>query len=254
VGHHRHPCGSKNSPSVAIGALGLHQPGTPGADQPVPNTGNDPRAGVEELESWLRSRKVRAAGKVATAAVHAASLQHTRVCGEALTATHVADLAGHVLELDRQLAVLDKRISERFHTHRHAAIIASMVGIGDLLRRTVPGGHWRQREHFRLGEPPGRPGGTRLDILRLQPADRQSAPTTQIEPATAAYLLHLSHDQHPTQPCVRAFTTANGPKETTQPGHPALARRRVDVMWAMLHDERTYEEQTPDLPPHDRQG
>jgi transposase len=42
----------------------------------------------------------------------------------------VADLAGNVLELDRQLATLDKLISDRFRTRRHANIIASIVGIG----------------------------------------------------------------------------------------------------------------------------
>jgi hypothetical protein len=86
-----------------------------------------------ELESWLRSRKVRGAGKLATAAAQAAAAQRTRIRGEAMAAALVADLAGNVLELDRQLALLDKLISDRFRAHRHASIIASMVGIGDLL-------------------------------------------------------------------------------------------------------------------------
>jgi hypothetical protein len=41
-------------------------------------------------------------------------------------------LATTVIELDLQLAELDKLIADRFQSHRHAKVIASMVGIGDL--------------------------------------------------------------------------------------------------------------------------
>jgi transposase len=50
-----------------------------------------------------------------------------------MAAALVANLAGNVLDLDRQLAAIDKLIADRFRAHRHAPIIASMVGIGDLL-------------------------------------------------------------------------------------------------------------------------
>jgi Pyruvate/2-oxoacid:ferredoxin oxidoreductase gamma subunit len=89
--------------------------------------------GPAELERWLRSRKVRAADELAAAAVLAADAQRTRVRGESVAATLMAGLATNVLDLDRQLAALDKLIAERFRSHRHAPIIASMVGIGDLL-------------------------------------------------------------------------------------------------------------------------
>ena len=38
-----------------------------------------------------------------------------------------------MLGLNRELAELDARIADRFRTHRHAPVVVSMVGIGDLL-------------------------------------------------------------------------------------------------------------------------
>jgi transposase len=73
------------------------------------------------------------ADKLATAAMRAAQAQHVRVPGEAMAGELIARLASNVIELDRQLAELDKLIADRFQSHRHAKVIASIVGIGDLL-------------------------------------------------------------------------------------------------------------------------
>ena len=89
--------------------------------------------GQDQLERWLRDRKVRNANKLAAAAVQAAAAQRTRLRGEAVAADLVARLAADVVEHDRQLAELDKLIAERFRTLRQADVMASMIGIGDLL-------------------------------------------------------------------------------------------------------------------------
>jgi transposase len=87
----------------------------------------------DDLEQWLRERKVRPAAKVAAAAHRAAQAQRTQVTGEAAAAQIIARLAANVLDLDRQLAELDAMIAERFQAHQHASVITSMVGIGTLL-------------------------------------------------------------------------------------------------------------------------
>ena len=97
--------------------------------------------GPSQLEGWLRHRKVRNADKPA-AAVQAAAAQRTRI----------ARLAAYVIELDRQLATVDKLIAKRFRTHRQADIITSMVGIGNLLG-AVPRRHRRQHHRLHLTEP-----------------------------------------------------------------------------------------------------
>jgi hypothetical protein len=85
------------------------------------------------LQLWLREHKVRNADKLATAAMRAAEAQHVRVPGEAMAGELIARLATNLIELDRQLAELDKLIAERFQSHHHAKVITSMVGIDDLL-------------------------------------------------------------------------------------------------------------------------
>jgi hypothetical protein len=90
-------------------------------------------AGAIGLEQALRERRVRHASKLALTAVEAARAQQARLPGEAIAATLIARLALDVLELDRQLAEVDALVADRFRAHRHAEVIASMSGIGDLL-------------------------------------------------------------------------------------------------------------------------
>lgn len=203
---------------------------------------------VKELASWLRSRKVRASGKVAAAAVHASALQRTRIRGETVAATLVADLAVHVLEFDRQLAVLDKRISERFHTHRHAPIITSMVGVGDLLGAeflTATGGSmtaFASADHLAgyagLAPTPRDSGRRTGNLHRPRRYNRQ---LQRVFYTSAMISIQRS-------PASRAFydrKRAEGKRHSQ--AILALARRRVDVMWAMLRDERSREERAPRL-------
>lgn len=203
-------------------------------------------AGLEALESWLRSRKVRAAGKLAGAVVHAAGMQHTRIRGEAVAATLVADLAGHVLELDRQLTVLDKRISERFHAHRHATIITSMVGIGDLLGAEFLASTGGSMTAFASADhlagyaglaPTPRDSGRRTGNLHRP--RRYNRQLQRVFYTSAMISIQRS-------PASRAFydrKRAEGKRHSQ--AILALARRRVDVMWAILRDERNHQEQAP---------
>lgn len=206
-------------------------------------------AGVDELKSWLRSRKVRAAGKLAATAVHAANRQPTRVRGEAVAATLVADLAGHVLELDRQLTALDKRISARFHTHPHAAIITSMVGVGDLLGAESLAATGGDLSAFASADylagyaglaPTPRDSGQRTGHLHRP--RRYNRQLQRVFYTSAVISIQRS-------PASRAFydrKRAEGKRHSQ--AILALARRRVDVMWAMLRDERKYQERAPKLP------
>ena len=63
----------------------------------------------------------------------AARAQQTRIVGETMAAEIIARLAATVIDLDSELDDIDKMVADRFRTRRHAAVITSMVGIGDLL-------------------------------------------------------------------------------------------------------------------------
>ena len=86
-------------------------------------------AGKEGLETWLRDRKVRNAGKIAAAASAAAARQHAVLPAAKLTAQLIAAVAGEVMNLNGQVRDLDKLIEERFHRHELAPVIENMPGI-----------------------------------------------------------------------------------------------------------------------------
>jgi len=89
--------------------------------------------GRRRLETWLRNRKVRNAAQLAVGAVAAAEHQHTAVPGEKVTARLLHVLAREVMALSERIAETDKLVEGRFREHEHAAVIASMPGIGPLL-------------------------------------------------------------------------------------------------------------------------
>jgi transposase len=91
------------------------------------------RVGAARLERWLAARKTRNAPTLARRAVEAATSQHIRLPGEALTAQIVQTLAQGILALHAQIAEIDKLIEARFRQHADAAIIESLPGFGPLL-------------------------------------------------------------------------------------------------------------------------
>src|SRR5262245_6352644 len=68
-----------------------------------------------------------------TRAIAAADARRTVVAGQHVAATVVARLAQNILDLDAELADVDAMIEQTFHGHRHASIIVSMPGFGNLL-------------------------------------------------------------------------------------------------------------------------
>lgn len=199
--------------------------------------------GAAELEGWLRSHKVRGADKLAASAMSAAESQRVRVAGEEVTAILIARLAGSVLELDAQLSDVDKLIGDRFNSHRHAEIIASMVGIGQLLGAeflAATGGNMKA-----FASPDHLAG-----YAGLAPAPRDSGRRTGNLHRPKRYNRQLQRVFYTSalisiqrSPSSKAFYDR---KRTEGKRHEqavlALARRRVNVIWAMLRDQRTYAE------------
>lgn len=203
-------------------------------------------AGIHGLESWLRGRNIRAAGKVAAAAVQAAEAQYTQIRGEAVAATLVADLASNVLELGRQLAIIDKLIANRFRTHRHATIIASMVGIGDLLGAEFLAATGGDLSSFASPDhlagysglaPTPRDSGRRTGNLHRP--HRYNRQLQRVFYTSAMISIQRSPASKTFYDRKRAEGKRHGQAVL------ALARRRVNVLWAMLRDNHPYQERHP---------
>lgn len=198
------------------------------------------RRGPVRLEAWLRRRGVRNAGQVTATALAAAHAQHTTLPGEAVAAQIVADLATQLLTLDDRLKRLDTQITETFRSHPQAEIIESMPGIGPILGAefvVAAGDLAAYADAGRLASAAGlvpvpRDSGRRTGNLhrpkrysrRLRRVFYMSAQTSIIRPGPNRdfYLKKRGQGLKHTQAVI------------------ALARRRVDVLWALLRDGRVF--------------
>jgi Transposase and inactivated derivatives len=200
------------------------------------------RAGVTRLTAWLRNRKVRNPDKLAQAALAAAHRQRTQLPGEALTAQMIAALAGEVMALNERIRDTGKLIEGRFHQHEHAPVIASMPGIGVLLGAeflAATGGDMafygtpdRLASFAGLAPAPFDSGRVRGNLHRPQRYHRGLQ-------RVFYYSAMISIANSPESKRYYARKRAEGKRHNQ--AVLALARRRVNVLWALLRDRRCYE-------------
>jgi transposase len=205
------------------------------------------RIGTARLEAWPRNRHARKASSVAATAIAAAHTQHTVVPGEQLAADLVARLAHEVIDLDAALKEIDSTIEDRFRRHRYAEIIVSLPGFGPRLGAeflAALGGD------IALYDSADRLAG----VAGLAPVPRDSGRVSGnlhrprrfnrrlLRASYMAAQLSIHHD-----PASQHYYTrkrAEGKRHTQ--AVLALARRRNNVLWAMLRDHTHYQQPTAD--------
>src|SRR5271169_2732412 len=204
------------------------------------------RAGAARLAAWLRKRKARNADAVAAKALEAANAQHSIVAGQQLAAAMVARLAEEVMALDNEIGETDAMIEERFRRHRHAEVILSMPGFGVILGAEFLAATGGDIAAF---------GNTdRLAaVAGLAPAPRDSGRISGNLKRPRRYNRRLlracylaSHIAIRTDTASRIYydrKRAEGKRHNQ--AVLALARRRLNVMWAMLRDHKPYQPAAP---------
>lgn len=200
------------------------------------------RIGAGRLEAWLRKHHARNASQVAQTAIAAAGAQHTRVPGQQVAAEVVARLAKEVIALDAQIGETEAQIEARFHSHRHARIILSMPGFGPILGAeflAATGGDMSVFESADrlagvagLAPVPRDSGRVRGNLHRPRRYDRRLL--------RACYLSAMVSIRSCAESRVYYDRKRAEGKRHTQ-AVLALARRRVNVLWAMLRDEAVYQ-------------
>jgi transposase len=207
------------------------------------------RIGEARLASWLRQRHVRGYAGIAARAVTAARSQQVTLPGQDIAASIVSELAGNVLALDQRVAELDKQIAAMFAEHPQAEVIQSMPGFGPILGATLlvtagdlaafpSAGHLAAAAGLvPVPNDSGRRAGNLHKPRRYSRPLRRvlylSAQTSMMRdgPSRDYYLKKRQHARTHNQAVI------------------ALARRRVDVLWALLRDNRTYAATPPQLVP-----
>jgi transposase len=91
------------------------------------------RAGMARIVAYLRAQHVRSAEAFATRALAAAQAQSIRLPGGERAAALVAEMAAELRRLDTRLAALDEEIETRFFSYPQARIITSLPGMGPRL-------------------------------------------------------------------------------------------------------------------------
>jgi transposase len=198
--------------------------------------------GEARLSRWLKTRGVRKADDLARRIIMAAKGQRLELPAARAKATLAAEIASEVLRAKEQIAALEARLEELLATIPQAAIIRTLPGMGPCLTAEF------------LAEA--------SDLGRFGSADRLAAaagiaPVLRASGASA----HQRRAKRGNRVLKRVFyqsafcsLTASEVskafyKRKRQEGKVhkqaviALARRRVNVLWAMLRDGRMYEEQ-----------
>ncbi|MDX3663665.1 IS110 family transposase [Streptomyces sp. ID05-26A] len=202
------------------------------------------RASDTELTAHLATHHVRAdrAASVVRKARAAADAQTIALPGQALSEDLIRQMASALLNLRRQLNALDKLITARFRAHPQAQIIESMPGMGPVLGAeflAITAGDLRafatpaKLATYAGLAPIPHDSGNRSGVLhrpkryhrRLRHIFYMAAfSSTRTEgPSRAFYERKRSEHQRHTRAMV------------------ALARRLVDVLWALLRDNRLWE-------------
>jgi transposase len=204
------------------------------------------QSGVSRLTKVLSDAGVRNASTIAQAAVAAAKTQTVRLPGEEVAAALVAELAQGVISLDDRINATDVDIEGRFRRHPLAEVITSIPGIGFRLGAeflAVVGdptliGSADQLAAWAGLAPVPRDSGKRTG--RLQPPQRYSRrlrrvmymsalTATRCDPQSRAYYQRKRDEgKRPIQATI------------------CLARRRTNVLYALIRDNRTWQ---PDSPP-----
>jgi len=205
-------------------------------------------ADADQLAAYLRSEEAHRPsipGMVAKAHA-AAAAQTVRLPGEAATAALITRQARKLLDLDREIKDLDKQITERFRAHPQARIIESMPGMGPILGAEFIA--------ITAGDLAAFGTAARLATYAgLAPVPDDSGKRKGVRHRPRRYHRRLRHVFY-----MAAFSSlkTDGPsrefyarKRSERQRHTramiALARRLVDVLWALLRDNRTWQPQPP---------
>ena len=199
------------------------------------------RMGRKRLSGFLANRSVKGAKSLADQAITAAKSQSVTLPAEEVSARIVAELAAEILSLKQSIEALDGELRERFFAREEAQILTSVPGVGVNLGAEflVAAGDLSAFESAdKLAAYAG-----------LVPAAHDSGKRTGNDKrarggnkALKYFFYQSAFASLRSCPESRAFydrKRAEGKRHTQ--ALIALARRRVNVLWAMLRDGTTFE-------------
>lgn len=204
------------------------------------------RVGATRLATWLQARGCRNSARVAQIAVDAARTQRCTLPAQLIGAGLAAELAARITAIDERLAQIDKEIAALVARDEKASLLVTMPGFGAVLAATFIAQIGGNLDNFEtvdrlacvagLAPVPRDSGRISGNLHRPRRFNRRLLRT--------CYLAALSSLKN--SPASRTFYDR---KRAEGKSHKqaliALARRRINVIWAMLRDNTPYNEPTP---------
>jgi transposase len=202
-------------------------------------------AGRDQVEQAIKARSPRIAAKVSAAVMAAIAAQDLTLPAEAATGRVIADLAGELSRVTARRDALAAQIEEAFLAHPFGELLASMPGIGP---RTGA------RILAEIGDGTAFAGGGKLAAYAgLAPVSRQSGKSLDSESRSrrgnhrlknAMFLAAFASLRDPASKAFYDRKRAEGKRHNA--ALICLARRRCDVILAMLRTGQPYRPQQPE--------
>ncbi|MET7970876.1 transposase [Micromonospora sp. NPDC005305] len=206
-------------------------------------------AGREQLVTHLRRHRAVNAVKVGDQALAAAAEQDLTLPRQDTGAALAGELVTHLLQLHQRMRDADKANKAAFSDHPQAGIIRSLPGMGALAAAEfiVAVGDlstFASPDHLAAYAglaPVARDSGKRVaNLRRPQRYNRRLRHVFHMSSLSTLRMNGPSRDYYQRK-------RAEGRKH--QQALIALARRRVDVLWALLRDNRCFQLQPPSTTP-----
>ena len=182
---------------------------------------------------------------MAAKAIAAAAEQTVALPTEKVTAPLIAQLAADLLDLDRRIKDLDKQLTDRFEEHPQAKVITSIPGFGPVL-----GAQFLADTGGDLVRAFGTPG--RLAAYAgLAPVPRDSGrvkgnlhrPKRYHRGLRRVFYLAAFSSIRPDGPSKTFYQRKRSEGKIHTQALIALARRLIDVIWALIRDNREFQPQ-----------
>ena len=198
------------------------------------------RMGEARLSRWLRQRRVRGYADVAARAVAAAQTQHTVLAGQDVAASIVAELANSILAQHERLKLLEQQIQDTFSRHPQAEVIESIPGFGPVLGASLLVAAGDLSAFPTAGHLAAAAGLVPVPNDSGRRAGNLHKPRRYSRPLRHALYLSAQSSMMRAGPNRDYYLKKRDQGRTHSQAVIALARRRIDVLWALLRDNRTW--------------
>lgn len=200
------------------------------------------KLGASRLSRWLRKRGVRRSEELAKQVVEAAKAQHYELPASGAQGSLITEMAAEVLRARRRIKEIEERLEDLLSTKPEAQVVRSLPGMGVVFTAEFLA-EAGDLERFESADALAAAAG-------VVPATRQSGASSFKRHARrgnrtlknlfyrSAFSCLIHH-----APSKTFYDRKRSEGKTHHQAVLALARRRVNVLWAMLRDGQVYVEQ-----------